>query len=170
MHSEALKYRVGMSINNKSEPGANTSIDTDKDDQEADFKRFRLSKPWLSGGLVSLGTLPLHFSLPEAASIQVSAMFLSLIAGVYVGFAVQDGRSRLIALEGCVALLFVLAAGLGALIWQWAIPLAYVFHGLWDWAHVQLVKTDAPRWYLPFCAAYDFAVAAGLIWAWSIHP
>jgi hypothetical protein len=129
---------------------------------------FKLSKPWLTGGLLSLATLPLHFLVPEAASVQISAIFLALVAGVYVGFAVQDGRFGNILLEGGVALIFVFAALVGALAWQWIIPMAYVFHGLWDWAHVKHVNTAAPRWYLPFCAAYDFAVAAGLVIAWVL--
>ena len=164
-----MKNGVDMPIENASLSGAKIPIEAEMDHLEGEGKGFRLSRPWLTGGLASLATLPLHFYLPVAASIQLSAIFLSLIAGVYVGFAVRDGRIRFIALESGVALLFVLAASWGALMWQWAIPLAYIFHGLWDWAHVQLIKTNVPRWYLPFCAAYDFVVAAGLMLAWTIY-
>ena len=102
-----------MPIENASFSGAKIPIEAEVDHLEGEGTGFRLSRPWLTGGLASLATLPLHFLLPVAASIQLSAIFLALIAGVYVGFAVRDGRIRFIALESGVALLFVLAASWG---------------------------------------------------------
>ena len=120
------------------------------------------------GALLATFSLPAHFILPDVISHQLAAVVLTLVAGIYVGFAVQDGRMKVIATEGSVALFFAAAALVGMAFWHWTIVLAYVLHGFWDLAHHRSVDTAMPKWYVPFCALFDWVFAAGLIAAWAI--
>lgn len=120
------------------------------------------------GALLALASLPAHFLLPQIISHQLAAIVLTLVAGIYIGFAVQDGRSKAFAIEGCVALIFATAALVGLAVWHWAIVVAYVLHGFWDLAHHRSVDTAMPKWYVPFCALFDWIFAAGLTVAWLL--
>ena len=73
--------------------------------------------PALAGAGLSLLSLPVHLVLPEAVSIPFAAVILGLVAGIYVGFALQDGRRRILATEGLAAVAF-LAFALAGLTWS----------------------------------------------------
>lgn len=120
------------------------------------------------GALLALVSLPAHFVLPDEISYQLAAVVLTLVAGIYIGFAVQDGRSKALATEGFVALVFSAAALVGLATWHWAIVIAYILHGFWDLAHHRSVDTAMPKWYVPFCALFDWIFAAGLVLAWAV--
>jgi hypothetical protein len=92
----------------------------------------------------------------------VHALAISLIAAVYIGFAVADGRPRVIAVEAAVAGLFLLIAAIAATGSAWWLVAAYFAHGSKDlWQHrTQFVS--GTRWWPPFCAAVDGVVAASL--------
>jgi hypothetical protein len=96
------------------------------------------------------------------ADTTVYAVGLTLIAAIYIGFSVADGRGKVIVVETLVAAAFVVvaAAALNGPAWLLAVGLAG--HGLKDlWQlHTQFVANT--RWWPPFCATVDF-VAAGLI-------
>ena len=93
----------------------------------------------------------------------VLALELVLIAAVYIGFAVADGRPRVIAVESAVAGLFVVLAATSITATAWLLVLGYAGHGLKDaWQqHRQYVANT--RWWPPFCAAVDWLVAAILV-------
>jgi hypothetical protein len=99
-------------------------------------------------------------------SHQLAAMTLALIAGIYVGFAVQDGRTHVLATEAVVAAAFAVSAFVGLTVTVWAIPIAFALHGLWDLAHHRHITTAMPAWYIPFCAIYDWGFAIGLLAVW----
>jgi hypothetical protein len=84
---------------------------------------------------------------------------LTLIAAVYIGFSVADGRGQVIAAESSVAGLFVVAAAVGVSGPAWLIVLGLAAHGLKDlWQHrTQFVRNT--RWWPPFCATVDWVVA-----------
>ena len=64
----------------------------------------------------------------------VYALSLALIAAVYIGFAVADGRPRVIAVEAAVAAVFVVVAGVTGPAWLLVAGLAG--HGVKDlWQH-----------------------------------
>jgi hypothetical protein len=107
--------------------------------------------------------------LPLTASQQLASIILTLVAGIYVGFAIQDGRPGIIATEAGVALVFAACALLGLWVTAWAVPAAVALHGFWDLAHHRRVTTAMPRWYVPFCAIYDWVFAAGLAGAWWLR-
>jgi len=90
----------------------------------------------------------------------VYALELALIAAVYIGFAVADGRPRVIAVECADAGLFVLLAATAVTGTAWLLVLGYAGHGLKDaWQERRQYVTNT-RWWPPFCAAVDWLVAA----------
>jgi hypothetical protein len=90
------------------------------------------------------------------------ALGLPLIAAVYIGFAVADGRAHVLAVETAVASAFVVVAAAAVTGSAWLIVAGLAGHGVKDmWQH-RTGFVAGTRWWPPFCAAVDF-VAAGLI-------
>jgi hypothetical protein len=104
---------------------------------------------------------PLALRWLDQATVQ--ALLLALIAGVYIGFAVADGRPRVIAVESSVTLAFVLLAAAAVTGSAWLLVLGYAGHGLKDWWQERSQYVAGTRWWPPFCAAVDFLVAAVLV-------
>jgi hypothetical protein len=118
---------------------------------------------------LSVASIAPHLFLPRAASLGFAAVLLSLIAGVYFGFAVMKGALRDQLVELSVSCLFALAALLGLTISPIFLPAAYVAHALWDFAHhnrSNLRLVAVPQWYVPWCASIDIIIAAGLCLIW----
>ncbi len=92
----------------------------------------------------------------------VYALGLALIAAIYIGFSVADGRRHVIAAECSVAGLFVIVAAVSVTGSAWLAVLGLAGHGLKDlWQHrTQFVRNT--RWWPPFCATADF-VAGGIL-------
>jgi hypothetical protein len=128
--------------------------------------------PSMIGIGLSLATLPLHLLIDHRYSVELAAVMVAVIGAIYVGFAIQAGSVRQIAVESIVATLFMAAGLAGLWLSPWAVPAAYVLHGVWDWLHHGLGHDGAlvaPRgWYPPFCAAYDWVFALGLAAIWLI--
>jgi hypothetical protein len=92
----------------------------------------------------------------------VYALGLAVIAAIYIGFAVADGRGTVIAVETGVASVFVVVAAAAVTGSAWLLVAGLAGHGLKDmWQHRTGFVANT-RWWPPFCAAVDF-VAAGLI-------
>jgi len=128
-----------------------------------------LSKhPYLLGGVIGIGSLPVHAILPLLQSIELAAILMGVIAGAYIGFAARAGDLRIFALELVVALAFAFAA-LAGLWWSmWVIPAVYVLHAGWDLLHRHEALQDIlPDWYVPFCLSVDVIAGLGLILIWS---
>lgn len=94
----------------------------------------------------------------------VYALGLALIAAVYIGFSVADGRGHVIAIESSVAGFFVVVAAMSVSGSAWLLVLGLAGHGLKDlWQHrTHFVRNT--RWWPPFCATVDW-VAAGILTA-----
>ena len=91
------------------------------------------------------------------------AMYISLIAAIYIGFAVADGRPKVITVEVAVASVFVLIAAVAVTATAWLLVIGYAGHGLKDyWQHRRQYVANT-RWWPPFCAAVDWVVALLLI-------
>ena len=90
----------------------------------------------------------------------VYALGLTLIAAVYVGFSVADGRWQVIAIESSVAGCFMVVAAIGVNGSAWLLVLGLAGHGLKDlWQHrTQFVRNT--HWWPPFCATVDWVAAA----------
>ena len=93
----------------------------------------------------------------------VQALLLVLIAAVYIGFAVADGRPRVIAVESSVAGAFTLLAAAAVTGSAWLLVLGYAGHGLKDFWQERSHYVAGTRWWPPFCAAVDWLVAAILV-------
>lgn len=117
---------------------------------------------------VAVGVL--NVGVPVALSwlphVTVYAVGLAVIAGIYIGFAVADGRAHVVAVESAVATGFILIAavaldgGDGAL---WIVAGGLLLHGVKDlWQHrTQFVR--GTRWWPPFCVAVDWTAALGIV-------
>jgi hypothetical protein len=93
----------------------------------------------------------------------VYALGLAVIAAIYVGFAVGDGRVRVIAVEISVAFTFVVVAAAAVTATPWLLVIGFVGHGLKDlWQHRTRFVNNT-RWWPPFCMAVDFVVAAVIV-------
>ena len=94
------------------------------------------------------------------APATVYALSLPLIAAVYIGFAVADGRRHVLAVESAVASVFVDVAAAAVTGSARLIVAGLAGHGLKDlWQHrTQFVA--GTRWWPPFCAAVDFVAGA----------
>ena len=101
---------------------------------------------------------PLGFWWLDAATVY--GMSIALIAAVYIGFAVADGRPTVIAVETTVAGAFVVLAAAGVTGSAWLIVIGFVGHGLKDlWQHRSHFVANT-RWWPPFCMTIDFVAAA----------
>lgn len=104
---------------------------------------------------------PLALRWLDQATVQ--SLLLALIAAVYIGFAVADGRPRVIAVECSVTFVFLLLAAAAVTGSPWLLVLGYAGHGLKDWWQERSHYVAGTRWWPPFCAAVDFLVAAVLV-------
>lgn len=90
----------------------------------------------------------------------VYALGLALIASVYVGFAVADGRPRVVAIESAIAAAFVVVAAAAVTGTPWLLVAGLVGHGvkdLWQHRHQFVANT---RWWPPFCLVVDWTAAS----------
>ena len=93
----------------------------------------------------------------------VYALSLALIAAVYIGFAVADGRPTVIAVEAGVAAVFVIVAAAGVTGPAWLLVVGFLGHGGKDlWQHRSHYVANT-RWWPPFCLVVDWVVAAILV-------
>jgi len=90
----------------------------------------------------------------------VWAMSLVVIASIYIGFAVADGRPTVIAVEVGVASSFIILAAVAITSSPWLLVIGLVGHGIKDlWQHrTQFVSNT--RWWPPFCLVVDLVCAA----------
>ena len=144
-----------------------TSIAATTQSEHADKRRPRERLRALRGpaiGGVATGTLqamsPLAFWW--LAPKTVYALGIAIIAAIYIGFSVADGRWHVIAIESIVAGSFVVVAAMSVSGPAWLLVLGLAGHGLKDlWQHrTHFVRNT--RWWPPFCATVDF-VAAGIL-------
>lgn len=124
--------------------------------------------PVRSGIVFGIVPLPIHLFLAPELSYQLASITLVLIAGIYVGYAFKDGRVQSIIIELPTALLFSAAAWIGINGYPSFIIVALALHGLWDLLHHNLIDTEIPRWYIPFCAVVDWVMAASLFAIWTL--
>ena len=122
-----------------------------------------LTGPVLWG--VAVGVLqaasPYAFWWLDPASVY--ALGLILIAAVYIGFAVADGRRIVLVVETCVATVFVLLGAAGITGPLWLLVVGYAGHGLKDLGQHRSHFVANTRWWPPFCLVVDWVVAAVLV-------
>src|SRR4051812_12804186 len=114
---------------------------------------------------VAVGVLqaatPLAFWWLDGATVY--AVGLVAIASVYIGFAVADGRPKVIAVESSVTFAFVLVGAAAVTQSPWLLVAGLAGHGVKDlWQH-RTHFVSGPRWWPPFCMVVDWVVAAIII-------
>ena len=111
-------------------------------------------------GLLQAAT-PLVFWWLDSATVY--ALGLAVLAAIYVGFAVADGRPKVIGVECSVAFAFILVAAAAVTRSPWLLVVGFVGHGLKDlWQHRTHFVADT-RWWPPFCMIVDWVVAAIIV-------
>jgi hypothetical protein len=125
--------------------------------------RAAIRSPLVWGIVVGLlqAATPLVFWWLDSATVY--ALGLVLIAAIYVGFAVADGRPNVIAVESSVAFAFVLVAATAVTGSPWLLVVGLAGHGLKDlWQHRTHYVANT-RWWPPFCMVVDWVVAAIIV-------
>jgi hypothetical protein len=111
------------------------------------------------GGLQAAS--PLAFWWLDTSTVY--ALGLVLIASIYIGFAVADGRPAIIAVESTVAGVFVIVAAAAITGSPWLLVLGLAGHGLKDlWQHRRQFVANT-RWWPPFCLVVDWVAATIII-------
>jgi hypothetical protein len=123
--------------------------------------RTRAAVLWglVFGGLQAASPLAFWWLDPST----VLALSLALIAAVYIGFAVADGRPKVIAVECAVAGVFVVLAATAVTATAWILVLAFTAHGFKDAWQERSHYVANTRWWPPFCFAVDWLVAGILV-------
>jgi hypothetical protein len=119
-----------------------------------------LRGPVLWGVVVGLlqAATPLFLWWLDTATVY--ALGLAVIAPVYVGFAVADGRWRVVAVETGVATMFIIVAAAAITGTPWLLVAGLAGHGVKDfWQHRTGFVANT-RWWPPFCLVIDWVVAA----------
>lgn len=99
---------------------------------------------------LALSTLP-----PDLARGAISNL-VSLIAAIYVGFALKSDSLAEIPKQVLACAGFVALAHLGLWIGWWFLVVALAPHGLWDvHHHGENGRAIVPVWCQPACAIYD---------------
>jgi hypothetical protein len=133
--------------------------DEPEGDPFAPVSTRRLSSPVVFGvatGVVQAAS-PLAFWWLDPPTVY--ALGLVIIASVYIGFAVADGRPKVIAVESSVASIFVLIAAVAVTGSVWLIVAGLLAHGLKDlWQHRRQFVANT-RWWPPFCLVVDWVCA-----------
>ena len=89
----------------------------------------------------------------------VYALGIVLIASVYIGFAVADGRRTVLAVETTVAGVFVIIAAVAVTGSPWLLVVGLAGHGVKDlWQHRRQFVANT-RWWPPFCLVVDWVAA-----------
>ena len=100
---------------------------------------------------------PLAFWWLNTATVY--ALGLVLIASVYIGFAVADGRRSVLVVETSVATVFVIVAAAAVTGSPWLLVVGLAGHGLKDlWQHRRQFVANT-RWWPPFCLVVDWVAA-----------
>jgi hypothetical protein len=81
---------------------------------------------------------PLGFWWLDSATVYASGLGLALIASVYIGFSVADGRWKAIAVESGVAAVFVLVVAVAVTGSAWFLVAGLAGHGLKDAWHYRI--------------------------------
>ena len=107
-------------------------------------------------GVATAATPSVFWWLPAAT---VHAVGIVLIAAVYLGFAVADGRRHVIPVEATVLSLFVLLAAVAVTGSRWWVVAGLLAHGFKDlWQH-RTGFVAGTRWWPPFCVVVDWVAA-----------
>jgi len=130
---------------------------------------FINNRPACGGVVVGLMISAPHLFLPMDWSVTGASLTLVFIAGIYVGFAILNGRDHAFMTEASVAISFAALGLAGIFLSHWIIPAGLIGHAFWDFLHHRKshMLAEIPRWYIPFCIIVDLILAITLIISWG---
>jgi hypothetical protein len=106
---------------------------------------------------VGQAATPLAFWWLDPATVY--ALGIVVIASVYIGFAVADGRRTVLAVESTVTGVFVIIAAVAVTGSAWLLVVGLAGHGVKDlWQHRRQFVANT-RWWPPFCLVVDWVAA-----------
>jgi uncharacterized protein DUF6010 len=110
-------------------------------------------------------TIFIHLLLSKQQGLEFSSMLLVLIGSIYYGFALLSHNRNAAIVEITVASAFVTMGILGLWVSPWVLIIGLFLHGIWDIAHHNKSSNlvEIPKWYIPFCATYDWIIAIYLV-------
>ena len=117
-----------------------------------------------------LGIVSISFSsfFNEQQQLEIWVILLVVIASIYIGFGINDGRKTEMLTEVTFGILFIVVAFLGLWVSVWILIGGYFLHGIWDLVHrPSMIETNVQKWYPPFCMVYDWTIAIWLMWSFS---
>ncbi|WP_127532180.1 DUF6010 family protein [Paenibacillus kobensis] len=118
---------------------------------------------WIGTLLGAVTIVVLHF-IPYRLRNELYGSLLVGIAGIYVGFAINDGRPSAVWIEGLAAIVFLVFTMTGRHLSVYWIGIGYMLHGLWDYAHdTILVDTQVTSGYPSFCGIYDVIIGVYIV-------
>ncbi len=107
---------------------------------------------------IAQSATPLAFWRLDTATVH--ALGLAVIASIYIGFAVADGRWIVIAVETGVASGFLIIAAAAITGTPWLLVVGLAGHGLKDVWQYRSQFVANTRWWPSFCFVVDCVVAA----------
>jgi hypothetical protein len=119
----------------------------------------------LGGAVLGLASDAMLLALPRQQARRLSGAGLAAAAGVYLGFAVADGRRSALLVQAGEVLGFTALAALAV---QRDSPgllgVGWLAHTTWDALHYRgRGPTRVRSWWSPFCVGYDVALAVPLL-------
>lgn len=112
-------------------------------------------------------TLAAAVWLPKQPALELLALFLAFIAGIYGGFVLLDMRKREFVLENIGWLITFALAAAGLWVSPMYLAAGYIFHAAWDALHhPRGIQTIIPRGYAPFCLMVDVPVGVFILLWW----
>ncbi|MCF6320881.1 MAG: hypothetical protein L3J32_03835 [Rhizobiaceae bacterium] len=122
-------------------------------------------KPITFGFALGVGTIFIHLLLSKKQGLEFTSMLLVLIGSIYYGFALLSHNRNAAIVEIAIASVFVAMGIFGLWISPWILIIGLFLHGLWDIAHhnQNSYLVEIPKWYIPFCATYDWIIALYLV-------
>ena len=105
--------------------------------------------------------VPAFFS--DEVVLNFFGVLLGVVASVYLGFALSDGRYKSLNFEQMGIIVFTVLATVAITKDKPLLIAAGFFgHALWDALHPHPLSTTTPRWYGPVCIGFDVVVAVYL--------
>jgi hypothetical protein len=119
--------------------------------------QWRAAMYWGVAVGVGQAATPLAFWWLDPATVY--ALGIVVIASVYIGFAVADGRRTVLAVESTVTGVFVIIAAVAITGSPWLLVVGLAGHGVKDlWQHRRQFVANT-RWWPPFCLVVDWVAA-----------
>jgi hypothetical protein len=119
--------------------------------------QWRAAVYWGVAVGVGQAASPLAFWWLDPATVY--ALGIVVIASVYIGFAVADGRRTVLAVESTVTGVFVIIAAVAITGSPWLLVVGLAGHGVKDlWQHRRQFVANT-RWWPPFCLVVDWVAA-----------